>query len=391
MTPAGRAPERNHHLPAAAAVALAALLVASLAGPAHAAPTTVGLGTAGDFAVLAGAAITDVPDSVIAGDVGLSPAAGTNVDADFSCDTLDGTLYTTDDSGPECRVADPGLLTTARSDQAIAYGDAAGRTPDTTYADEDNQLGGDKTLVAGVYRFGSAPTANLIGNLTLDGDESSVWIFQATSDLVFASGATITLTGGAQACNVFWQVATQATLGTDSDLAGTFMAGTTIAAQTNATIEGRLLANTAAVTLDQVTITRPGCEDLPDTPTGEPSETTSDTPSPDDTTSPDATPDDTDVPSGVSTVTASGPSGSGGSGSGSGGSGSGSGGSGSGSGSGSVDTPQVSLVPAGAVGAGDGSAAAGGTSPTAQALTLTGLLALLVAGAVGTVRAQRRS
>ncbi|MGJ7439739.1 ice-binding family protein [Aquipuribacter sp. MA13-6] len=370
MSSPGCTPERNHRLPAATAVVLAALMVTSLAGPAHAAPTTVELGTAEPFAVLSASGISDVPTSVIAGDVGTSPIEGSAITG-LTCDGVDGDIYTVDDTGPECRVVDPGLLTTARNAQTAAYVDAAGRTPDTTYPDVDNQLGG-KTLVAGVYRFGHAETANLTGTLTLDGDESSVWIFQATSDLVFASTATVALTGGAQACNVFWQVGSDAQLGTDSDLVGTFLVEAEIAAQTGATIEGRLMSS-SAVTLDQNVITRPGCDALPDTPTGEPS----DTPAPEDTTTPDDTEDegDTDVPSSSSTTTASGPSASGG----------------SGSGSGSGDAPQVRLVPVGAVAAGDGSAAAGGTSPTAQVLTLTGLLALLVAGAVGTVRAQRRA
>lgn len=374
MTPPGRAPERHFRLPATAAVVLlTASLLGSLAGPAHAATATVELGTAEAFAVLAGAAVTDVPVSTITGDVGVSPAAGSSITG-LTCEEVDGTIYSVDDSGPVCRVTDPGLLTVARADQTIAYQDAAGRTPTTTYPDGDDQLGGDQTLVAGVYRFGSAPTANLVGNLTLDGDESSVWIFQATSDLVFASGSTVTLTGGAQACNVFWQVASSATLGTGSDLVGTVLADAGITARNRATIEGRLLAGTA-VTLDMNTITRPGCAELPDTPVDEPVTPTDAPVTPtDEPESPVDEPQPVDSPDATGGVpdddSADSPAG---------------------SGTGLGGSSQVRVVPTGGVAAGDGSTAASIASPIGQAVPLTVLLALLAVAGFVAVRADRRT
>jgi uncharacterized repeat protein (TIGR01451 family) len=248
-----------------ALLVLGSLIPLTFAGSVIAAgPPTVGLGTADSFAILAGSTITDVPASTITGDVGLSPAAGSFIG--LTCAEVTGTIYSVDGSGPlPCRVTNAGLLTTAKNDLTVAYGSAAGRTPDTTFVAGDNQLGG-QTLSAGVYRFGGAVTANLIGNLTLSGDASDVWIFQATSTLITAASSSVTLTGGAQACNVFWQVGTSATIATSTSFVGTIMADQSIALQTGATLQGRAMAMIAAVTLDQNTITRPACAAGVDTP-----------------------------------------------------------------------------------------------------------------------------
>jgi hypothetical protein len=242
-----------------AAFASAMLLTLAIAGTASAAPTTVSLGGADPFAILAAAGVSDVPTSTINGNVGVSPGPGSSITG-LTCAEVTGTIYAVDATGLPCFTVDPGLLTTAMSNLGTAYGDAAGRTPDDTSIATDNQLGG-RTLVAGVYRFGHATTANLSGNLTLTGDADSVWIFQATSDLVTAASSTVTLTGGAQACNVFWQVGSSATLHTSSSLVGTVLADTSISVDASVTVAGRLLAGavtgSGAVTLIQDTITRP--------------------------------------------------------------------------------------------------------------------------------------
>lgn len=244
---------------------LGSLIPLTFAGSVIAAsPPGIGLGTADSFAILAGSAITDVPASPITGDVGVSPAAGSFIG--LTCGEVSGTIYSVDATGPlPCRVTNPGLLTQAKNDLTTAYGNAAGRTPDTTFVAADNQLGG-QTLTGGVYRFGGAVTANLIGNLTLSGDASSVWIFQATSTLITAASSSVTLTGGAQACNVFWQVSTSATIATSTSFVGTIMADQQIALQTGATLQGRALARIAGVTLDHNTITKPSCSAVDATP-----------------------------------------------------------------------------------------------------------------------------
>ncbi len=223
--------------------------------------TTVNLGTAESFAVLAGTEITNIPTSIITGDVGLSPASGSNY-AGLTAEEVTGTIYSVDASGPAGSVNNPDLLTQAKNDLTTAYLDAAGRTPTQTFTDVDNQLGG-QTLTSGVYAFGNATTANITAEspLILDaqGDPNAVFIFQASSDLVTASGSEVRLINGAQSCYVFWQVTSSATLGTGSTFVGTIMALTSISATTDVTVYGRLLARNAAVTLDSDTITSEIC------------------------------------------------------------------------------------------------------------------------------------
>lgn len=145
-----------------------ALMSFAWAAPAGAA-VPVQLGTAAPFAVLAGTAVTDVPTSAITGDVGLSPAAGSNY-AGLTSAEVTGTIYATDATGPGGSVNDPALLTTAKNDLTTAFVSAAGEPTTTTFTTGDNQLGG-QTLTGGVYAFGHATTANIsaASPLTLNG------------------------------------------------------------------------------------------------------------------------------------------------------------------------------------------------------------------------------
>jgi hypothetical protein len=142
---------------------------------------------------------------------------------------------------------------------SAAFTDASGRTA-TPLAGADNQLGG-KTLFTGVYSVPAASTANLIGTLTLDaqGDPNAVFIIQASSTLVTASHSSVVLINGAQACHVFWAVDSSATLGTYTDFVGNIMAYASVGLNTGATLDGSALAETAAVTLDDNTITQEDC------------------------------------------------------------------------------------------------------------------------------------
>lgn len=214
----------------------------------EAATTTVNLGTAGSFAILAGSAITDAGNasSIINGDVGLYPTTGAAIGLTAS-QLIGGTIYSAETSGA--------LLIQAQNDLTSAYVDAVGRSVTLDLGVVDNQLGG-QTLFPGVYRFGGAATANLIGNLTLDsnGEIDPVWIFQATTTLITASNASVTLIG-ANSLDVFWQVGTSATIGTGTAFVGNIMANQSIALQTNATLAGSAFARIAAVTLDHNTIT----------------------------------------------------------------------------------------------------------------------------------------
>jgi hypothetical protein len=214
-------------------------MLAFSAEPAVAA-TTVNLGAAAPYAVLAGSTVTNTGSSVITGDVGLSP--GTSITG-FPPGTASGTID----------AADAASLA-AQTSATAAEVTAAGETPATTIA--AGTLG-NNTLTPGVYS--SASSISLTGPLTLDagGDAGAVFIFQAGSTLTTASGSSIVLTDGAQACNVFWQVGSSATLGTTTNFAGTILAVTSATLDTGATLNGRVLAQTGAVTLNDNTVTVP--------------------------------------------------------------------------------------------------------------------------------------
>jgi Ice-binding-like/Bacterial Ig-like domain len=217
----------------------------------------VGLGAAGNFAILAKAAISSVPTSAITGDIGVSPSAasfitGFSLTADATnvsstSPQVTGKVYAADFAAPT-----PSNLTTAVADMQLAFTDAAARAPDVTELGAGN-IGG-LTLAAGVYKWGTGvliPTS-----LTLDGDGNDVWVFQIAQDLTVSSAAHITLAGGAQAKNVFWQVAGLVDIGTTAHFEGVVLAQTAITMQTGASIEGRLLAQTA-VNLDSNAVVQP--------------------------------------------------------------------------------------------------------------------------------------
>lgn len=207
-----------------------------------AAQVTVGLGTAGNFAVLAGETITNTGPTTITGDVGLHP--GSSVTG-FDSVTLNGALHVADAVAQQAKV-----------DLVAAYDQAAGSGPATTVATE---LGG-QTLTAGAYNSASG-TFEITGTLTLDaqGDPNAVFVFQMASTLVTASASVVNVINGANACNVFWQVGSSATLGTGTVFRGNILALTSIALTTGASIEGRALARNGQVTMDTNTITQAAC------------------------------------------------------------------------------------------------------------------------------------
>jgi len=218
----------------------------------HLAP--VGLGTATSFAILAGTGVTSVPTSTINGNLGVSPTAGASIVV--SCAEMGGTIYAVDATGPACAIIDPGLLTSAKNSLTGAISDAAGRTGGLPVA--ANELGG-KTLTHGVYSSGSTMALSS-GTLTLDagGDPSAVWIFQLGSDLTVGNATSVSLTNGAQACNVFWKV-NSAFIGSTATFVGNVLASTQITVANDTTITGRLLASTANVTLINDTINLSTC------------------------------------------------------------------------------------------------------------------------------------
>jgi hypothetical protein len=219
------------------ALFLAALVV--LVAPLTAlAATRPPLGGAGYFAVLAGTTVTNTGATWISGQVGVAP--GTAI-----------TGFPPGTSGPQHK--GDSTATTAQTNLTAAYTNAAAQPCPSGHNYTGVNLGG-KTLGPGVYCQTTAPT--LTGTLTLQG--AGIYIFQIGSTLITASGSRVRLIGGAQPCDIFWQVGSSATIATSTTFVGTIMALTAISMKTGATLNGRALARNAAVTLDSNRIIQAG-------------------------------------------------------------------------------------------------------------------------------------
>lgn len=216
----------------------------------------VGLGTAGNYVILAKTAINNVPTSAITGDLGLSPAATTFITGFSLTDytgyaksaQVTGKVFAADMVSPTST-----NLTTAVQNMITAYNDAAGRpSPDFVELGTGN-IGG-QTLTPGLYKWTS--TVTMPSNVTISGSADDVWIFQISGDLTMSAATRVTLQGGAKASNIFWQVAGQATFGTTSHFEGIILSMTGVTFQTGATFNGRALAQTAVI-LDANTVVQP--------------------------------------------------------------------------------------------------------------------------------------
>jgi len=216
----------------------------------------VDLGAAANYVIVAKTAINNNSTSAVTGDIGLSPAA-TSYITGFSLTNATGYATSAQITGKifaaDMAVPTPVNMTTAINNMVTAYNDAAGRTsPDFLELGTGN-IGG-KTLVPGLYKWTSGVT--MPADITLSGGQNDVWIFQTSGNLTMSSAVKMTLMGGAQAKNIFWQVAGQATLGTTSHFEGVLLSKTGITFQTGASINGRALAQTAVI-LDANTVSNP--------------------------------------------------------------------------------------------------------------------------------------
>lgn len=199
-----------------------------------------GLGSAAGFAVLGGTTVTNAGATTVSGDVGVAP--GTALTG-FPPGSITGTTH----------LGDP-VAVQAQADAALAYNAVVAAVCGTTLTGQD--LGG-LTLTPGVYCFASA--AQMTGTLTLDGlgDNNAVFLIKIGSTLTTAVAATVNLTNGTNANNVFWQIGSSATLAATTGFAGNLLALASITVSSGASVNGRLLALNAAVNMDTNSIALP--------------------------------------------------------------------------------------------------------------------------------------
>jgi hypothetical protein len=244
--PAHAAPSRRRpRLAKVAALGVLALVgTILLPGGASMAATAPNLGTAESFAVLGATTVTNTGDTVVNGDLGVSP--GDAVTGFPPGLVVEGAIHAGDETAAS-----------AQSDARTAYNALAAQPCGETLTGTDL---GDLTLTPGVYCFSSS--AQLTGALTLDalGDPAAVFIFQIGTALTTASGSSVEFTDDFASCNVFWQVGSAATLGSGTDFVGTLIADTeAVIADIGAIVMGRLISLTAAVNLDTNVITATTC------------------------------------------------------------------------------------------------------------------------------------
>lgn len=215
----------------------------------------IDLGSAGNFVILGKTGISTVPYSDITGDMGVSPVAASAItgfalimDSSTTFSTsaqVTGKIYASDYSLPT-----PGVMTIAISDMETAYSQAALRTlPDAT-----ELMAGDisgLTITPGLYKWSTGVLINSDVWLDAAGNPDAVFIFQIAGDLTMASAQKVILAGGAQAKNIFWQVAggAGAVIGTYAHFEGVILTAKKIDLLTGASFNGKLLAQTA-VNLD---------------------------------------------------------------------------------------------------------------------------------------------
>jgi hypothetical protein len=278
--------------------ALVAVLMACIT-----ADTPINLGDACNYAVLAGAAITNVGASVIVGNVGIHPE--TAVTGFGTPATHLGAID----------VANTAYFT-AKNALTTAYNEAAGKEFDADLSNQDFggmvcvcvcqcvrvcvcmyvcmcvcvcvlcvcvcmcmcecvyvrvcvrvicavpsslrvHLSPPQTSPPGVYKF--AVAAMLNGVLTLDGkgQRDPVWTFQIGSTMYFAPSSEVVFLGMGNADHVTWQVGSSATIMARAKVLGNILAYASITASGEARVEGHLLARSAAMTVVNDVIIKP--------------------------------------------------------------------------------------------------------------------------------------
>jgi hypothetical protein len=228
---------------------------------AYTSPLTVDLGAAGSYVILAESAITATAGTYVTGDLGISPAAASDMtgfglvldgSGQFSTSSIvSGSVYASNYATPT-----PADLDTAVSNMMAAYNDSANRiTPDEINSGAAGDIEG-LTIVPGLYNWTTGVQVST-GSVTFSGTASDIWILQINGGLTLASGTAVALIGGADPAHIFWQVSGQVTLETTSVMKGIILCKTAIVMNNGATLEGRALAQTA-VTMVGNAVAPPG-------------------------------------------------------------------------------------------------------------------------------------
>jgi hypothetical protein len=210
-------------------ITLIAVFVLGLTGPinvsAVVAATAPNLGTAASFSVMAATTITSAVTTTISGDLGLSPSDATSRTGSW---VVGGTEYF---AGAAAGAK------TAASDAWTAMGSTGGTAWNPVT---------DISPAPGLWT--RAGDATFSDTLTLNGSATDVWVFQISDSLTFTG--TVNLTGGAQVCNVYWRIASNATINgsPDNKFVGTLIAGSAISLVGGVTVDGRMMALTGALT-----------------------------------------------------------------------------------------------------------------------------------------------
>lgn len=221
---------------------------------------SVDLGTAGDYTILSKAGISTVPDSVITGDIAVSPIAATAITGfSLSADPTNkysgstqvvGQVYAADYAVPT-----PANLITAVSNMENAYNTAKACLTD--YSIVDGEIG-DKTFTPGVYTYTEGITMN--ADVFFVGGSDDVFIIQTTKGFLQAAGTKMFLVANSYdgskplASNIIWQIAEAVVVETSAHVEGTLLAATSVTMKTGSSLNGRILAQTAVV-LQKSTIT----------------------------------------------------------------------------------------------------------------------------------------
>jgi len=241
-----------------------------------ASPAGINLGSASNFALLAGAAITTADPSTFTGEIGAGAAITTGASNSITGSLYAGAAITTGASNTISGSVFAGAALTVGASNVISgsqnFGFPISSTPypaamtalNAAMTDATSRVGtpiateiGGATLTAGVY----SPTTffTLTGALTLDAENNpdAVFIIKSPGYISTAAGSSVVLINGAQAGNVFWVTGEYFSAGANAVLSGNIMATTYATLGAGSALTGRIFSQTSYLTLGSSTITPP--------------------------------------------------------------------------------------------------------------------------------------